>query len=156
MVIVGNSVARAFGVAGAAGIVRFRTPVEDPRDSTILFLLVGLGMACGVGLLEIAGLGAAFLCVVLVVLDRIGEETPRTMILSLVASGKDFPYERVLRVLGASIDSYEPREVQQDDDVTVKYSVTMSPHTPLLKITQQLMAGDQIKSVSWQESKKGG
>src|SRR4051794_35827846 len=29
MVIIGSSVARAFGVAGAAGIVRFRTPVDD-------------------------------------------------------------------------------------------------------------------------------
>src|SRR3954464_1232492 len=43
MVIIGSSVARAFGVAGAAGIVRFRTPVEDPKDTTILFLLVALG-----------------------------------------------------------------------------------------------------------------
>src|SRR6185436_10809740 len=42
MVIIGSSVARAFGVLGAAGIVRFRTPVEDPKDTTILFLLVGL------------------------------------------------------------------------------------------------------------------
>ena len=83
MVIIGSSVARAFGVAGAAGIVRFRTPVEDPKDSTILFLLVGLGMACGVGLLEVAGLGTAFLCLVLVVLDRFGGEQSRRMVLSV-------------------------------------------------------------------------
>src|SRR5258706_12787390 len=86
MVIIGSSLARAFGVAGAAGIVRFRTPVEDPKDSTILFLLVGLGMACGVGLLEVAAMGTVFLCLVLVVLDRFGEVKARTMILSLTAS----------------------------------------------------------------------
>jgi len=44
MIIIGNSLARAFGIAGAAGIVRFRTPVDDPKDVTILFLLMGLGM----------------------------------------------------------------------------------------------------------------
>ena len=41
MIIIGNSVARAFGIAGAASIIRFRTPVEDARDITILFILMG-------------------------------------------------------------------------------------------------------------------
>ena len=35
MLIVGDSVARAFGIAGAAAIIRFRTPIEDPRDITV-------------------------------------------------------------------------------------------------------------------------
>src|SRR6266550_4311393 len=34
MVIIGSSVARAFGVAGAADLLRLRTPVDDPKDST--------------------------------------------------------------------------------------------------------------------------
>src|SRR5258707_1310626 len=32
MIIIGNSIARAFGIAGAATIIRFRTPVDDPKD----------------------------------------------------------------------------------------------------------------------------
>ena len=55
MIIIGNSVARAFGIAGAASIIRFRTPVEDARDITILFILMGLGMAAGLGALAVAG-----------------------------------------------------------------------------------------------------
>ena len=47
MIIIGNSLARAFGIAGAASIIRFRTPVDDPKDVTILFLLMGLGMSVG-------------------------------------------------------------------------------------------------------------
>ena len=49
MIIIGNSLARAFGIAGAASIIRFRTPVDDPKDVTILFLLMGLGMSSGLG-----------------------------------------------------------------------------------------------------------
>ena len=49
MTMIGDSLPRAFGVAGAASIVKFRTPIDDPRDGTALFLLMGLGMACGVG-----------------------------------------------------------------------------------------------------------
>ncbi|MCX6632894.1 MAG: DUF4956 domain-containing protein [Candidatus Solibacter sp.] len=156
MVIIGSSVARAFGVAGAAGIVRFRTPVEDPKDSTLLFLLVGLGMACGVGLLEVAGLGTAFLCLVLVVLDRFGEAKSRQMILSVVAVGKEFPSEHVNRVLGANVDSYEAREMLQGTEAVVKYSVTFSPTTSLQWLNQQLMAEGTggLKSVSWAEPSK--
>jgi uncharacterized membrane protein YhiD involved in acid resistance len=158
MVIVGNSVARAFGVAGAAGIVRFRTPVEDPKDSTLLFLLVGLGMACGVGLLEVAGLGTAFLCVVLVVLDRFGDVKARQMVLSLVAAGNNFPSEHVDRVLRVNVDHYEAREMVQGNEALVRYNVTLSPHASLVWLNQQLMNEGKsgLKSLSWAEPSKKG
>ena len=78
-----------------------------------MFLLVGLGMACGVGLLEVAGLGTAFLCLILVVLDRFGEEKSRRMVLSVAAIGQVFPSEHVDRVLGANVDFFEAREMVQ-------------------------------------------
>jgi uncharacterized membrane protein YhiD involved in acid resistance len=158
MIIIGNSVARAFGVAGAAGIVRFRTPVEDPKDTTLLFLLVALGMACGIGLLEVAGLGTVFLCVLLAALDRIGEAKGRSMVLSLVASGKEFPEQHVQRILGASVDFYEVREVLSGSEATVRYSVSLSSNAPLSWLSQQLMADGNagLKSLSWQEGGKKG
>jgi len=159
MVIIGSSVARAFGVAGAAGIVRFRTPVEDPKDSTILFLLIGLGMACGVGLLEVAAMGTAFLCIVLVVLDRFGEAKARSMILSLTATGTEFPTEHVADVLRGSVESFEAREVVQGAEMTIRYNVTMTPHTSILWLNQQLMADGKggLKAVAWADptTKKG-
>jgi hypothetical protein len=157
MIIIGSSVARAFGVAGAAGIVRFRTPVEDPKDTTILFLLVGLGMACGVGQLEVAGLGAAFLCVVLVVLDHFGEAKARIMMLSVTSTSKDFPDEHVNSVLRANVDQFETREVLQNDETVTKYQVTMTQHTPIQWLTQELVAdGKRVKAVSWAEPSKKG
>jgi hypothetical protein len=158
MVIIGSSVARAFGVAGAAGIVRFRTPVEDPKDSTILFLLVGLGMACGVGLLEVAGLGTLFLCLILVVLDHFGEAKARTMVLSLVSASREFPSAFVDRVLGANVEDYEAREMIQGSEAVVRYSVTLSQGASLVWLNQQLMAEGKsgLKSVSWAEPSKKG
>ena len=70
MIIIGNSVARAFGIAGAASIIRFRTPVEDARDIIILFILMGLGMAAGLGALAVAGLGTVFLCAMIPILNQ--------------------------------------------------------------------------------------
>src|SRR4030095_912356 len=91
MIIIGNSLARAFGIAGAAGIVRFRTPVDDPKDVTILFLLMGLGMATGLGAFAVAGLGTAFLCVALMALSRVSTERPRVMSVEISAAGREFP-----------------------------------------------------------------
>jgi anti-anti-sigma factor len=79
MIIIGSNLARAFGIAGAASIIRFRTPVEDPKDVTIIFLLMALGMACGVGALAVAGFGTAFLCLFLVFLDRRAEPRSRAL-----------------------------------------------------------------------------
>src|ERR671925_329065 len=91
MVIIGDSLARAFGIAGAAGIIRFRTPVEDPKDVTILFLLMALGMACGLGAFAVAGLGAAFLCGFLVLLERTSERRPRAITVEIASEGREFP-----------------------------------------------------------------
>jgi hypothetical protein len=49
--VIGNSVARAFSLVGALAIVRFRTLVEDPRDTAFVIFAVASGMACGAGYL---------------------------------------------------------------------------------------------------------
>jgi hypothetical protein len=150
MVIIGNSLARAFGVAGAAGIVRFRTPVEDPKDTTVIFLLLGLGMACGLGAFAVAGLGMVFLSAFLIVLDRFGEAKRRTVLLSMTAPTKDFPVDQVNQVLVASVDFFEQREVIQGNEALVRYQVTMDPNTSLTYLTQELMKAG-LKAVSWGE-----
>jgi hypothetical protein len=70
IIIIGNSLARAFGAFGIASVVRFRTPLKDPEDATVLFLLIGLGMSVGRGILAVAGLGALFVCALLWLLDH--------------------------------------------------------------------------------------
>ena len=61
MCVVGDSLARAFGLGAALAIVRFRTPVKDARDTTFLFLSVAVGMAAGAGMLGVSLVGTAVL-----------------------------------------------------------------------------------------------
>jgi uncharacterized membrane protein YhiD involved in acid resistance len=61
MGVVGDSLARAFGLGAALAIVRFRTPVKDSRDTTFLFLSVAVGMAAGSGMLAVAMAGTALI-----------------------------------------------------------------------------------------------
>ena len=57
MMVIGNNIARAFGLAGAMSIIRFRTVVKDTRDTAFVFFSLGVGMACGTGNLKIALIG---------------------------------------------------------------------------------------------------
>lgn len=61
MGIVGDSLSRAFGLAAALAVVRFRTPVKDARDTTFLFMAVAAGMASGAGQLGFAAVATVLL-----------------------------------------------------------------------------------------------
>ena len=54
---VGNNLARGMGILGTLAIIRFRTPVRDPRDAMFLFACLGVGIACGAGMPLIAVIG---------------------------------------------------------------------------------------------------
>ncbi|MBN2441501.1 MAG: DUF4956 domain-containing protein [Spirochaetales bacterium] len=47
MMIVGNELARAFGLVGAVSVIRFRTAVQNYRDMAFVFIAIVIGMACG-------------------------------------------------------------------------------------------------------------
>jgi uncharacterized membrane protein YhiD involved in acid resistance len=55
--VIGDSIARAFGLVGALSIVRFRTVVEDTRDTAFVIFAVAVGMAIGAGYLLLAAVG---------------------------------------------------------------------------------------------------
>jgi uncharacterized membrane protein YhiD involved in acid resistance len=55
--VIGNNVARAFSLVGALAIVRFRTVVEDTRDTAFVIFAVCVGMAVGAGFLKVPLLG---------------------------------------------------------------------------------------------------
>lgn len=86
--VIGNSLAKAFGLVGLGGFVRFRSGLKDPRDAAILFLLIGLGMACGHGSLHLAGIGTAFVALLLVAIDLFGK-TGEAQRVRLSASADD-------------------------------------------------------------------
>src|SRR5262249_33494955 len=49
VVVIGQSTARAFGLVGLGGFIRFRSGIKDTRDAAVMFVMIGIGMACGLG-----------------------------------------------------------------------------------------------------------
>jgi anti-anti-sigma factor len=156
MIIIAGSLARAFGIAGAASIIRFRTPVEDARDITVLFILMGLGMAAGLGGFAVAGLGTLFLCAMFPILSVFAADRPRQMMVEIVSEGRQFPTHHVQKVFAVNHIVFEPREVAQGDEATVRYLTTLAPNDSLEDLSSQLMDSGKagIKNVSWSPPKR--
>jgi len=157
MILIDNSVARAFGIAGAASIVRFRTPVEDPTDATVLFLLMALGMASGVGAFGLTLAGAAGVCLLLMAFGTLAPEPRRRNVtFELVASGLDFPGSHVQRVFARHGVAVEPAEWSQDTDTRVKYRASVDEGLSLETLGAELMDRGEaaLQSVNW-EIRKG-
>ena len=57
IMIIGNSLARAFALVGALSIIRFRTVVKDTKDTAYIFWALASGLACGTGNFNIAIIG---------------------------------------------------------------------------------------------------
>jgi hypothetical protein len=130
--------------------------VEDARDITVLLILMGLGMAAGLGGFAVAGLGTLFLCGMFPVLAAFASVRPRQMIVEIVSQGRAFPMSHVHKVFALNHVVFEPREVQQSDEATVRYLTTLHPHDSLEDLSQQLMDGGKsgIKNVSWSAPKR--
>ncbi|MFM7249116.1 MAG: DUF4956 domain-containing protein [Planctomycetaceae bacterium] len=54
---IGDNAARAFSLVGALAIVRFRSVVEDPRDTAFVILAVAVGLAVGAGFIWVPVMG---------------------------------------------------------------------------------------------------
>ncbi len=85
VVVIGDSLARAFGLVGLGTFIRFRAGVKDPRDVAILFVMIGIGMACGLGLIGTATVGTLFVAGVLVLFDRFAPPRRRTLTITVTA-----------------------------------------------------------------------
>jgi uncharacterized membrane protein YhiD involved in acid resistance len=70
MLVIGDSLARAFGVVGLGSFVRFRTSIKRPTDAVLFFVAIGVGMACALGMPLHAALAVGILSLVMIPIDR--------------------------------------------------------------------------------------
>jgi len=156
-IVIGDSLPRALGLVGGASVIRFRTPVKDPQNATILFALLGLGVACGLGAFAVAGMGTVFLSLLLVMLDYSGGPKQRIMQVELVSDAREFPSTHVHSVFAQHGLAFETREFLQSSEAVMTYNISVDPRTSLKDVSAHLLDGQAgIKSVAWQTSKKEG
>ncbi len=117
ILLIGSDVARAFSLAGAFSIIRFRSAPGDPKDISYVFFAMAAGLACGVGLHAYAVLFTAFLCAFMIVLSKInfGARKSSYKLLKVVVP-ENLDYERELEdVFNKYTLSHELKKVKTTD-----------------------------------------
>src|SRR5690606_18047188 len=71
ILLIGNNVARAFSLAGAFSIIRFRSAPGDPKDIAFVLFTMATGLACGVGMYSYAVLFTVILCAMMLLLHKL-------------------------------------------------------------------------------------
>jgi len=70
MLVVGSNIARAFALVGALSVVRFRNAIKETRDVGFIFLVMGVGMACGTRFYTLALVATVAISLVILVMYR--------------------------------------------------------------------------------------
>lgn len=115
MLVVGDSVARAFGLVGALAIIRFRTVVRDARDTTFIFLALVVGIAVGVHHYATAIVGAVLIGATGALLQATNFAARHADTGILLVQGDADLGGRIARVIREFCRSHEPLSTRTDD-----------------------------------------
>jgi uncharacterized membrane protein YhiD involved in acid resistance len=88
MLIVGTSLARAFGIVGAANLIRYRSKIDDPKDAVVMLCALSVGLASGVGLYLIATIATLFLLALLWVIESFEPRALKVFDLKITAENE--------------------------------------------------------------------
>jgi MgtC family/Domain of unknown function (DUF4956) len=153
MLVVGASLARAFGIVGAANLIRYRSKIDDPKDAVVMLCALAVGLASVVGLYALTVFSTAFMVAALWVIESF-EPHSREHFIVKIKAGDDTDslrprIEGILRSfdLGFSLRSSSDEEVCYDVQVPIEVQ-TDDVSNAILKLDPKGHA-----AVEWEEKK---
>ena len=153
MLVVGASLARAFGVAGAANLIRYRSKIDDPKDAVVMLCALSAGLAAGVGLYGLAVIGTLFIALCLWIIEGFEPQT-RVFELSIKLGDKTQDLRPKLEeVLRRYKVRYELRTTAED---SVVYMVTTPRSLRTDRVSNVIMelVPEGKGGVEWNEKPK--
>jgi uncharacterized membrane protein YhiD involved in acid resistance len=167
MLIIAGELFRAVGLLGAASVVRYRYAIQNPRDAGTLIISLGLGMACGSGLLTLAIMGGVFVFIMAYVLDHF----PQLLIFPRIYQREqiDFTimtrdYDVTMKKIDEVFDKYDISYVlrtmaqktseQKAGMIEIEMAVEYPAEVSLSDLSFELQDENTVR-ISWTEPKKG-
>ena len=152
MLVVGSSLARAFGIVGAAGLVRYRSKISDPKDAGVMLSTLAVGLAAGVGLWMLAVFATVFILGMLWIIESF--EPKACVLFSLNVKAKD-PVAlkpKIEQLLTRHRLEHELR-TETKDEVTFEVRVPIDRKTD--RLSEEILAAgrDNASGVEWDEKK---
>jgi uncharacterized membrane protein YhiD involved in acid resistance len=153
MLVVGASLARAFGIVGAANLIRYRSKIEDPKDAVVMLCALAVGLATGVGLYALGVFSTVFLVAALWVIESFEPQSRKPFDLK-VKLGKQTDelrseIEGILRRFDLKF------EIRTSSDEEVSYDVEVPIELKTDRVTNAILKldPDGHASVDWVEKK---
>ena len=155
MLVIGASLARAFGIVGAANLIRYRAKIDDPKDAVVMLSALAVGLASGVGLFALAVFGTFIVGLALWIIESFEPKAKKVFELTIKAkegaAAADLRQgiEAVLRRFHAG---YELRASAED---LLTYEVSASPELRTDRVSDALtkLAPNANLAVEWDEKK---
>jgi hypothetical protein len=154
MLVVGASLARAFGIVGAANLIRYRSKIEDPKDAVVMLCTLAVGLATGVGLYALCVFSTVFIGGALWVIESFEPKTGKEFLLTIKVGDKtDDLRPRIEQILRRYRCKYEIRVLS---DTEVSYDVDVPLDIQTDRVTNALLKLDPEghAAVDWAEKKK--
>ena len=154
MLVVGASLARAFGIVGAASLIRYRSKIGDPKDAVVMLSTLSLGLASGVGLYFLATFSTLFLMLALWIIESFEPQALNHFALSIKSEGQaEALRPKVEAVLRRHRVKHELRTLSDDE---LSYEVQVAATSSTDPVVQSLAALDPKGklAVEWNELKK--
>ena len=124
IMVIGNNLARAFGLVGALSIIRFRTAIKDTVDIVYIFLGLAIGMAAGVGYHKIAIAGTIMIGLILILFSKSNLRYfySNQYILQFLYSNGDPSTEEFSRIISNYCKNFEIINIRSNPDGTIEYT----------------------------------
>jgi hypothetical protein len=147
-VVVAESLARAFAVVGAAGLVRYRARIDDPKDAGVMLVALAVGLACGSGLYLFATLACLFVIGVLWLLESMEPAARSRFDLRIAASDATRLRPDIEHALQHKGVTYELRGASPGE---LHYEVTVPLEQKIRKLSKLIRKLDDRSgtSVDW-------
>jgi uncharacterized membrane protein YhiD involved in acid resistance len=152
MLVVGESMARAFGIVGVASLIRYRSKIDDPKDAVVMLAALAVGLAAGTGLYALSVFATVFLVITLWVIESFEPQT-RTFELSVKLGDKTASLQpQIEAVLRRFRARFELRQMSEEE---ASYIVTTPSSLRTDQAAQLLMQldPDGKGAVVWKETK---
>jgi len=159
MMIVGNSLARAFSLFGAFSIIRFRTAVKEAKDIAYVFISLIIGMAVGTNNYTIALISTTLMVSAIIIMTkrRFGEITTASHLLSF-----HFPVSQATNSILKIINKYAKTHqlvnltsFKQEKQLEFAYNIKFMTNvktSEFIKELQKIKGIDNIHLVSLEEN----
>jgi hypothetical protein len=153
MLVVGSSLARAFGIVGAAGLVRYRAKIDDPKDAGVMLSTLAVGLASGVGLWMLGAFATLFILGVLWIIESFEPRATHLFTLKVTAADPAKLKPHVEQLLSRHRVPFELRTAGKEElDYEVRWPIDRKTD----HISEAILAlnPEAETAVTWEEKKE--